>query len=134
MGPGRIGLVSDPLSAGLADVAPSLDNRKRPFSSTPLFYVCPILRKNKIPSSRTHQSNLEKDALLPSLRNRIEEFFDFPPCSHSGDLLWTAPHDPANEVYSDSSPPPYIVLMESTSPGKNLVKYDRLQRTLAART
>ena len=31
-----------------------------------------------------------------------------------------------NDVFPDSSSPPYIVLMESTRPGKNLGKYDRL--------
>ena len=60
------------------------------------------------------------------LQRSIDEFFDLPFCDPSARLLWFKPHDSSNDVFPDSSPPPYIILMESTRPGKNLDKYDRL--------
>ena len=58
----------------------------------------------------------------------IDEFFapPPPPCDPSSGLLWSRPHDSLHDVFPDAAPPPYIVLMESTRPGKNLGKNDRL--------
>ena len=43
---------------------------------------------------------------------RIDDFSDPPSCDPSSGLLWSKPHNPLYDVFSDASTPPYIVLME----------------------
>ena len=83
-------------------------------------------KKNRLPSDSDPCSDLTCDAVSQTLKKRIDDFFDPPPCDPSYGVLWSKPHDPLHDVFSDASPPPYIVLMESTRPGKNSGKYDRL--------
>ena len=126
-GPVDSGSAVDRLGGSRTDVAPVLDGQKRPFSSPPLWGVTES-KKNRLLSSPEHPSNLDRDTVSALIEKKIEEFFGPPllPREHSDDLLWTGPHDPAKDVFQESFPPPYIVLMESTRPGKNLGKYDRL--------
>ena len=114
------------VSSGAARVglAP-MDGRKRPISSPPSLLPSQN-KKNRLPSDPDPCSDLSCRDMSQTLMRRIENFFDSPPCDPSFDLLWSKPHDPLQDVFSDASPPPYIVLMESTRPGKNLGKYDRL--------
>ena len=107
-----------------AGLAPA-DGRKRPISSPPLQFSSQI-KKIKPPVDSDRCSELSSSDLSQSLLRRIDEFFDPSPCDPSSDFLWSRPHDPLYDVFPDAAPPPYIVLMESTRPGKNLGKYDRL--------
>ena len=102
-----------------------MDGRKRPISSPPSLLPSQY-KKNRLPSDLDPCADLSCGDTSQTLMKRIDEFFDPPPCDPSSDLLWSKPHDPLQDVFSDASPPPYIVLMESTRPGKNLGKYDRL--------
>ena len=102
-----------------------MDGRKRPISSLPSLLPSQN-KKNRLPSEPDPSSDLSCGDMSQTLMRRIDDFFDPPPCDPSSDLLWSKPHDPLQDVFSDASPPPYIVLMESTRPGKNLGKYDRL--------
>ena len=102
-----------------------MDGRKRPISSPPSLLASQN-EKNRLPSEPDPSSDLSCGDLSETLIRRIDGFFDQPPCDPSSDLLWSKPHDPLQGVFSDASPPPYIVVMESTRPGKNLGKYDRL--------
>ena len=89
-------------------MAPEFDGRKRPFTFPPLFGVSES-KRNRILSSPEHFSNLEQETVSTLTGKKIEEFFEAPPCNHLDDLLWTGPHDLANDIFPDSSPPPYIV-------------------------
>ena len=106
-----------------AGLAPA-DGRKRPISSPPLRLPSQI-KKIKPPADSGRCSELSSSDLSQSLLRRIDEFFYPPPCDPSSGL-WSRPHDPLYDVFPDAAPPPYIVIMESTRPGKNLGKYDRL--------
>ena len=124
VGPGIFASTIGSLGDDRVGLAPG-DGRKRPISSSPLQLPSQI-KKIKPPADSGRCSELSCSDLNQSLLRRIDEFFDPPPCDPFSGLLWSRPQDPLHDVFSDATPPPYIVLMESTRPGKNLGKYDRL--------
>ena len=117
-------LVTDPLGVDRAGLTHT-DGRKRPISSPP-FQLPLHSKKIKPPVGSGLCSDLPCSDMSQILLRKIDEFFDPPLCDPSSSLLWSKPHDSMHDVFPDTAPPPYIVLMESTRPGKNLGKYDRL--------
>ena len=118
------GLTAVPSGAYRAGLAP-MDGRKKPISSPPSLLPSQS-KKNRLPSDPDPCSGLFCGDMSQTLMRRIDDFFDPPPYDPSSDLLWSKRHDPLHDFFWDASPPPSIVLMESTRPGKNLGKYDRL--------
>ena len=121
---GIFALSANPLGVDRAGLART-DGRKRPISSPPL-QLPSQSKKDKLPSDSSQCSDSTRDYMRRSLMKRIDDFFDPPPCDQPSGPLCSKPHNSLHDVFSDASPPPYIVLMESTRPGKNLGKYDRL--------
>ena len=121
---GIFALTAGPSDADRTGLA-LMDGCKRPISS-PLSQLPSQSKKNRLPSDSDPCSDLTCDNMSQTLMKRIDDFLDPPPCDPSSGLLWSKTHEPQHDVFSDASLPQYIVLMESTRPGKNLGKYDRL--------
>ena len=100
-----------------------MESKKRDRSSPPSGPQASCMKRTK-PLSPGSPSSVGSGALSSHHATNNSVHLLPEAVAEASDLLWSREGDLTDQLFPDSAVAPFIVLMESTIPGRNLGKYD----------